>query len=100
MPFGPGSPLSPVRFADEILRNTGIFAYFVAKSGAVSLRLRLAGGEIEIRTFVTFCPEPLRADVRATCNGFCNIYVSSGEFASALESGKTVPFLIPPMANA
>jgi hypothetical protein len=49
----PGSPFSPVRFADEILRNTGIFAYFAAKGGAVSLRFRLAGGEGEIRTLST-----------------------------------------------
>jgi len=32
------------------------FAYFAAKSGAVSLQFRLAGGEIETRTFVTFVP--------------------------------------------
>ena len=49
----PGNPFSPVRFADEILRNTGIFAYFAAKGGAVSLRFRLAGGEGGIRTLGT-----------------------------------------------
>src|SRR6266849_36558 len=57
-PFDPASPFSPVRFADEILRNTGIFAYFAAKGGAVSLRFRLAGGAGSLAlTFL--CPNSL-----------------------------------------
>jgi hypothetical protein len=61
-PLIPGSPFSPVRFADEILQNTGIFAYFAAKGGAVSLRFRLAGGEVGIRTLGTGL-NGVRADV-------------------------------------
>ena len=61
----PSSPFSPVRFADEILRNTAIFAYFAAKGGAVSLRSRLAGGEGGIRTLGTGL-NGVRADVCAS----------------------------------
>jgi hypothetical protein len=57
------------------------FAYFVAKVGADSLQFRLAGGEIGIRTFITLCVRSLRVDVSVLCNGFCNMCVSSGEFA-------------------
>ena len=75
-------------------------AYFGEKDGAVSLHFRLAGGEIEIRTFVTFCAGPLRADVCATCNGFCNIHVSSGELLQHSNRGKQSLFLFSRMANA
>jgi hypothetical protein len=37
--------------------------YFEAKGGAVSLQLRLAGGEIGIRTLVTFSHERANARV-------------------------------------
>ena len=60
-------------------RIAAISRNFAGNAARVSLQPRLCGGEIEIRTFVTFCAEPLRADVCATCNGFCNIHVSSGE---------------------
>jgi len=60
-----GQSFSPVRFADEILRNTGIFAYFAAKGGAVSLRFRLAGGGERIRTLGTTL-KPVRVDVRVS----------------------------------
>ena len=75
------------------------FAYFAAKGGAVSLQFRLAGGEIEIRTFVTFCVGPLRADVCATYNGFCKIHVSSGEFLQHSNREKQSRFLFGRMAN-
>jgi hypothetical protein len=55
------------------------FACFGVRCGGISLQFRLRGGESGIRTFVTFCIRRLRADVCATYNGFCNMYVSSGE---------------------
>jgi hypothetical protein len=62
-------------------------------------RVRLCGGEIGIRTFVTFCVEPLRADVCVACDGYCNIHVSSGELLQHSNRGRQSLFLFRRMAK-
>ena len=45
-------------FLPGMIRNTGIFAYFAAKGGAVSLRFRLAGGAGSLALTI-LCPNSL-----------------------------------------
>jgi hypothetical protein len=43
-PLLSGSAFSPVRFVDEIWRNTGMFRYFGVGGGGISLQFRPLGG--------------------------------------------------------
>jgi hypothetical protein len=84
----------------RVPQNCGGFSQFCRECSRVSLQPRLCGGEIEIRTFVTFCAEALRTDVCATCNGFCKIMSHPENWFKHSNQGKQSLFLFRRMANA
>jgi hypothetical protein len=73
------------------VKNCGDFKQLSRERRWISPETRLCGGEIEIRTFVTFCAEPLRADVAQHATDSAT-YTSHPENCFGNRIGENSPF--------